>query len=104
MRRVRPARRARLAAAASISRRYDRIIVATFAFVLLLAAGLVAVDYRREESAERDRIAIRVWERLAALNALVRGAVDAVDALRAHAEDMELADPTTLVPRQRCFR
>ena len=74
--------------AASISRRYGLILGATFIVVLLLSAGLVTVTYTREETAERDRIALRLSERLVELNAVVRGTIDAVDALRARAESL----------------
>lgn len=98
------ARRGRLTAAGSISRRYDRILIATLVVVLALAATLVTVDHRNEEATERANIALRVSDRLVELNALVRGTVDAVDALRVHAESVVDGSGSALVTRHQLLR
>ena len=104
MRRRPPAGPGRASAAASISRRYDRILVATVVVVLLLAATLVVVDHRDAERTERDYIALRVSDRLVELNALVRRTVDAIDALRVHAESVIDGSGAAFVTRYQLLR
>lgn len=104
MRLPRRRRRDTLSAAASIARRYDRILLATLVVVLVMAAALLVVDHRDEERTEQEHLASRVFDRLDELNALVHGAVDAVDALRVHAEGVVAGSGSALATRHQLLR
>lgn len=80
---------------AALFARYRRIVRGTFVGVLLVACALIYLQYIRTLRAETRSLSDRMGEQSIALDAIMKNGVDAVNAMRLHAETWYRLHPQT---------